>query len=83
MKIGECKKSSISNNLKCFFPKEYRTREISGNMFIFSLGEELDKITKSKVTLGTFNVFDLENPKITLSVNKKRMIEKYSQEILK
>lgn len=82
-KVGECRKDFFSDDLKCEFSKKNRTREMAGNVLIFSLGENVEKVMNSKVTLGSFNILDLENPKITLSTHKNRTIEKYSEEIKK
>lgn len=82
-KIGECRKVLSSDNFQCDFFDKIRTKSVTGNSLIFSLGEDVTKIVNSKITLESFNVFDLENPKITLSTHKNKMIEKYSEEIKK
>ncbi len=81
--IGSCQKKIIGPKFKCDFSKNTRTMDLSGNIFIFSFDKMSDVIGNSKIVLNSLNVLDLQNPKITISVNKQRVLEKYQQEILK
>ncbi len=81
-KIGECKNFKSTNSFECFFDKK-DVKDISGNTFVFSFGEIVSEIKRATIVLDTFNLVDLENPKLTLSFHKTRIIDKYRNEIFK
>jgi hypothetical protein len=81
--IGECEQAYFAGNFKCSFLESYTKGDISGNTFIFSFGEDADKIKNAKISLDPLNFRDLKNPKITLASLKAKIIEKYGEEIFK
>lgn len=79
-KIADCKEGSV---IYCKFPNDIRTKDIAGNVFILNLEKEIKEGQTFDVTLDSFNLNDTDNIKLTLSVNKNRLLEKYSDEIFR